>query len=123
MTGAELIAAERQRQVTEEGWSAEHDVTQHADGALACAASYLASQRPPARTGYPMWALEIGGKLKFNRVRELTIAGALIAAEIDRIQAGSMSTGGICTGCGLELPDTLTICPCNYGARAKGGAE
>ena len=30
-TGAELIAAERRRQIEDEGWTPEHDV-EHADG-------------------------------------------------------------------------------------------
>ena len=42
-TGAELIAAERQRQVEQEGWTPEHD-DEHADGALAQAAGCYALQ-------------------------------------------------------------------------------
>ncbi|MDD5095446.1 MAG: hypothetical protein PHV74_13865 [Dehalococcoidia bacterium] len=38
MTGVELIAQERQRQVQEEGWTAEHD-KQHQNGELAMAAA------------------------------------------------------------------------------------
>ena len=37
MTGAEMIAAERRRQIEEEGWSAEHD-DEHATDTLICAA-------------------------------------------------------------------------------------
>ena len=37
MTGAELIAKERRRQIEKEGWTAEHD-DEHADGSLALAA-------------------------------------------------------------------------------------
>jgi hypothetical protein len=37
-TGAELIAAERQRQMSEEGWSAEHD-DEHADGEMQMAST------------------------------------------------------------------------------------
>ena len=37
MSGAERIAAERQRQVEREGWTADHDA-QHTDGSLAWAA-------------------------------------------------------------------------------------
>ncbi len=37
MTGVELIAAERQRQIEQEGWTPEHD-DEHEDGSLALAA-------------------------------------------------------------------------------------
>ncbi len=45
-TGVELIAAERQRQMTAEGWTHEHD-DEHDDGSLATAAAcYAADARP-----------------------------------------------------------------------------
>ncbi len=41
MTGAEMIAAERERQVSEEGWTAEHD-DEHIMGELAAGAACYA---------------------------------------------------------------------------------
>lgn len=89
MNGAELIAAERQRQIDVEGWTAEHD-DKHGAGQLALAAvSYLLhatvggkSKKPPQ-----MWPWQKKWwKPGSNRVRRLVKAGALIAAEIDRLQ-------------------------------------
>lgn len=96
-----MIAYERRRQVTEEGYKPEHDDT-HEMGELASAAIAYASPfhsikalslisgeheadvwpwhpsefRPSETSGLPSLA----------RIRDLVKAGALIAAEIDRIQ-------------------------------------
>lgn len=89
-TGAELIAAERARQITEEGWTPEHDA-EHAGESLAIAACCYAL--PPTMRRYVdstprLWPWEARHwKPTENRVRELAKAGALIAAEIDRMQA------------------------------------
>ncbi len=93
MRGAELIAAERLRQVEEGGWSAEHDAG-HDSGELAVVAAELAVDGTDAELDVrdfdaDMWGLvHMHGYrgLKPDPVRALTIAGALIAAEIDRIQ-------------------------------------
>ena len=96
--GADLIAGERRRQVEEEGWTPEHD-DRHTDRDLAVVAAALAIDG----TDYFIEARDDGGVLcaggsdrwglvaKFgycgerpDRIRALTIAGALIAAEIDR---------------------------------------
>lgn len=93
MNGAQLIAEERQRQVNVEGWSAEHD-DKHYDNEMAWAAicyvkranigpSYHPQTRPPL-SAWP-WDDECW-KPSEDRVRNLVKAGALIAAEIDRLQ-------------------------------------
>ena len=96
LTGVERIAAERQRQIERWGATSEHDVA-HRDGQLARAAARYAL--PPAvrdvtilsttvgrfvwpGTGYARWEFHPG-----ERLRELEKAGALIAAEIDRLLA------------------------------------
>jgi len=101
-SGIELIAEERQRQISEEGWTPEHDAT-HDVGELAMAASCYAmihEYRPEklAPLGWP-WSDEwwkpsfirdSSGNIiqpPHLRIRELQKAGALIAAEIDRLQA------------------------------------
>lgn len=122
MSGAALIAAERQRQIDAEGWTPEHD-DKHDRGELATAAACYAI--PPLERdrnvgGFrgvlplvphalwpwdPEWwkpvtatdvALARDGDVDYTRyakgdrerarVRELVKAGALIAAEIDRLQ-------------------------------------
>lgn len=122
--GAEMIAAERARQVDAEGWTAEHDRS-HGDQSLAwAAASYAAPDLVFRRTGFESavghgprrnagrtaytwtfrdpWPWVNGDKREprpwpdrevskgpnvQQRIRELAKAGALIAAEIDRLQS------------------------------------
>ena len=105
MNGIELIAAERTRQVEVEGWTQEHDV-EHEDGCLATVAALYAI--PPearlARCGpikidmvgllWPQTWDEFWWKPSaLDRIKELTKAGALIAAEIDRLQAQPGGSG------------------------------
>lgn len=87
-TGIELIAAERERQIKEEGWTPDHD-NEHAIGELANAASCYAmipalrpSELPPSHWPWLHWWKPSPD----NRIKELAKAGALIAAEIDRLQ-------------------------------------
>lgn len=84
--GAGAIAAERQRQIEEEGWTPALDDCWE-DDQLACAAiCYLrhspALCAPEAPSDWP-WAAD-WWKPK-DRRRDLVRAGALIAAEIDRL--------------------------------------
>jgi len=103
MTGVELIATERKRQIEEEGWTAEHD-DNWKNEALAYAAVCYAL---PQKNG-KVWRSAISIdfiKMFFpfenewwkptpdNRIRELEKAGALIAAEIDRLQRLEKSEG------------------------------
>lgn len=91
MTGIELIAIERDRQVTAEGWTPMHD-DNHGMGELALAAkTYILLAQDiicgRARAVYPGWPWEYSWwKPSPDPVRNLVKAGALIAAEIDRIQ-------------------------------------
>jgi hypothetical protein len=93
-TGTQLIAEERQRLIESEGWTAEHDDT-HTDCSLVRAAicyaqislgqssSALESSIPvawPSSWRFSWW------KPSGDRIRNLARAGALIAAEIDRLQ-------------------------------------
>jgi hypothetical protein len=103
MTGAEIIAAERQRQIEEEGWSPEHD-DEHGRGQLARAAENYVRfaaepdvardyQRKNGHTpgGWPWhwsWWKPSQGSTSADRIRDLAKAGALVAAEIDRLQRG-----------------------------------
>lgn len=86
--GIARIAAERRRQVEREGWTSEHDDT-HTDGALAVCASIYATppnQRENDEQSVPWgWPFNCCDWKPGDRIRELEKAGALIAAEIDRL--------------------------------------
>lgn len=91
MTGAELIAAERGRQKSVEGWTSEHD-DEHTQGQLARAAKVyiqaaLDAEESRKREVYAGWPWEYQWlKVSLEPVDNLKKAGALIAAEIDRLQ-------------------------------------
>lgn len=108
MNGAERIAAERQRQ-TGKGYSPQHD-KEHEAGELAWAAAVYAAPEPifhvrvregahdGARQGEMRWhePWPVGWERSTwlvasnpQRIRQLEKAGALIAAEIDRLLAVS----------------------------------
>ena len=109
MSGAELIAAERKRQMEAEGWTSEHD-DQHTLGELAAAGACYALLETRWRDSS---ILHFGGLIRsilwpwedqwfkpaqfdlddrtplvFRRkaIKNLVRAGALIAAEIDRLE-------------------------------------
>lgn len=81
--GAALIAAERQRQIDAEGYTPEHD-DEHDRGEIADAAACYAARKRE------LWPWVNQPKMaerptRDERMRELVKAGALIAAEIDRL--------------------------------------
>lgn len=117
-TGVELIAKERERQVSVEKFDYEHDSTYKNGELIGAAASYVASalnkdrKKPFARfqvyreaeldfmvntgdrgdrqlqksgwvDGWP-WSSEWDKRAKHDKLRSLVIAGALIAAQIDK---------------------------------------
>lgn len=102
LSGIKLIAQERYRQIDAEGFGVEHDAG-YVDSELAWAACYYAmpcliSTRcdcgalflvtPEAMFSYTGWDKEWAKRQGFSgdRIRDLAKAGALIAAEIDRLQ-------------------------------------
>ena len=111
-TGIEIITEERARQITAEGWTPEHDAEHSTDELAVAAALYAlpAAKRGMDRRivqmsstrgladpndfhlvqvsvpcGWP-WDVECWKPTPGNRIRELAKAGALCAAEIDRLQ-------------------------------------
>jgi len=89
-TGVEIIAEERKRQVEKEGWTADHDA-EHDKGELAVAAACYAVYHTDASVEYPRdvengWPWAQYYWRPSDSIRNLAKAGALIAAEIDRIQ-------------------------------------
>ena len=98
MTGTELIAAERQRQIEVEGWSPEHDDEHDAGQLVDAARAYTWAALCEVKFGANSQDLKLlpndwpkewdKGRWKpsDDPIRNLTKAGALIAAEIDRLQ-------------------------------------
>ena len=94
MTGIERIAAERMRQIKKEGWTYEHD-NAHEKGELTAAAACYALENydkgfniKDFYVGYAdiLWPWDIEWwKPSLDKIRNLEKAGALIAAEIDRL--------------------------------------
>lgn len=91
-SGSDLIAAERERQEVGERWTESHD-DEHSQRELVRAACCYASEAHMSRTQSHMtlppieWPWEPEWwKPSGNAIRDLTKAGALIAAEIDRLQ-------------------------------------
>lgn len=92
MSGIDLIAAERQRQIEQEGWHEGHD-DEHDNGSLAgAAAAYaLCAQEQALGEAGPFappdcWVWHLSWWKPKDQLRNLVRAGALIAAEIDRLQ-------------------------------------
>ncbi len=107
-TGSQRIADERKRQIEKEGYDAKHDA-EHGDGSLALAAALYATpvrlyERDDFAAGVSFrdpWPWENGDGRPYpnrgnvvapnhtlsaaKRIRQLEKAGALIAAEIDRL--------------------------------------
>ncbi len=101
-SGVELIAIERQEQIEKHGRTINRDAHENQDMQLSFASSFLC-------TDYPMGCLEVEDiieghipkgwdkniwKKMVNKTykERLIIAGALIAAEIDRIQYDDLIT-------------------------------
>jgi hypothetical protein len=87
MSGAEMIADERQRQVQQEGWTPEHD-DEHDEGEMAISAAAYAlrhTHKKPIAVDLECEGSCFPLKPK-DPIRNLVRAGALIAAAIDRIQ-------------------------------------
>ena len=86
MTGIDRIKAERERQITQEGWTAEHDAQHVNEELLDAAACYLFNAMTDGDVDEEIWPWDTGWEKReqLDDIRSLEIAGALIAAEIDR---------------------------------------
>jgi len=84
-TGALLISQERERQKKSEGFTEEHDDSQN-DGILAILAAELAIDSTNATIEHDCESDSRGlcAKHRDTKIKQLVVAGALIAAEIDR---------------------------------------
>ncbi|HBO4125329.1 TPA: hypothetical protein L4T97_004997 [Pseudomonas aeruginosa] len=99
------VQAERRRQVEAEGWTPEHD-DEHDSGEIACAAACYAlpPAHPPRIEGalgrygrdpniWP-WTRDWWKPAPNDRRRELIKAGALVLAEIERLDRAAATQGG-----------------------------
>ncbi len=103
MTGIEIIAAERKRQIESLNWTADHDDVTNRMGELSMAAGAYANVASAIARGADAeefsadmmlsegdWPWdEDSWKPSNDVIRNLAKAGALIAAEIDRLQRKS----------------------------------
>lgn len=94
-----MIAEERQRQIILEGWSSKHDDA-HTGDELACAAAcYVAPEYKrftfidDASPDLWPWDDDWWKPTPDDRIRELVKAGALIVAEIERLQRAALAQG------------------------------
>lgn len=105
--GLAHICNERMRQVLDEGFTADHDAT-HGDESLGLVAACYASPIPILKADWDEpkesmfvfcdpwprdWPAGWDKRGKHDRIKQLAIAGALCAAEIDRLQASVLVTG------------------------------
>lgn len=88
-SGAALVSEERARQIEQEGWTPEHD-DRHVGGELLQAALYWLR---PGDFAWPWGEPPKSHAREAGRVRHLTIAAALIAAEIDRMLREDVAKG------------------------------
>lgn len=106
--GLDLIAKERQRQIDSEGWTDQHD-DGHVNGDMARAAScyampgYCRSELFKALV-WP-WDDSWWKPSPEDRIRELAKAGALIAAEIDRLQRLEVRIKSLASREATEMPE------------------
>lgn len=112
-TAIELITEERQRQIVEKGWTCEHDDT-HVNCELADAAACYAAGYPlyvethdgeNTSMGFDIiwpWDINYWKPNPENRIEDLTKAGALIVAEIERLQRLSQNEKVKCPNCTCE---------------------
>lgn len=93
MSGIDLIAAERARQSEQEGYCAAHDAG-HCCGELAsagafyalCAAEQAKGWEGPFAVNPDIWPWDSESFKPKDAISNLVRAGALIAAEIDRLE-------------------------------------
>ena len=93
--GSKMIADERTRQIEQEGYDEQHD-QRYLSGELPIAAAcyavegnegvFVSNGMGEDEDAWP-WGTDFDKRKKHNRLKRLVIAGALIAAEIDRILA------------------------------------
>lgn len=92
MNGIELIAKERDRQINGEGFTADHDSQYKNEELVLAAIAYIEADETDNQENlytptHSFWPLSSEWWKPGDRIRNLVKAGALIAAEIDRLLA------------------------------------
>jgi len=83
------VLAERRRQIDAEGWTPEHD-DEHSRGEMALAAAcYAVADNDPRAEPPPLWPWDTEWWKPTSERRMLVKAGALILAEIERLDRAS----------------------------------
>jgi hypothetical protein len=101
--GVARIEEERRRQIEEEGFSLKHDLERNAHGECARAAACYALPMEIRSSFFSLgmghllwpWATKRFKPIPKDRIRELEKAGALVAAEIDRLLALEEANYGV----------------------------
>nr|WP_321482837.1 hypothetical protein [uncultured Cohaesibacter sp.] len=107
--GIAAIADERRRQIEQEGWTAEHD-DKYDNFELAWAGitythhASIRNDRERARTRPSGWPWADAWWKPEDRRRNLVKAGALFAAEIDRIDRAAKKESAVCEHPGCNMP-------------------
>lgn len=84
--GSTLIAQERLRQIEVEGYLSDNDARWTNEELAMAATFYAMPEKYGEMLAFWPWDVEYNKKSQHGRIRQLVIAGALIAAEIDRLQ-------------------------------------
>lgn len=116
MNGTELIIAERQRQIAVEGWTPEHDAEHVMGEMIGAAITYaghaleiVSDHELPTADSEEYWPWEKKWwKPSPDPIRNLVIAGALIAAEIDRLTQPAAPTCEDCNRCARQAYSDAT---------------
>jgi hypothetical protein len=102
---AQDVLAERQRQISAEGYESSHD-DDHIDGSLAEAAAFYAHNRDPRESAPRFWPWDAASWKPKTRRENLIRAGALILAEIERLDRAS---GVLPVEAPSQHPDTILL--------------
>lgn len=120
-----LISSERKRQIEVEGWTTTHDDYEHTNGELAKAAACYAHGE--CDEWWP-WADGWWKPTPNDRIRELVKAGALVVAEIERLQRDARTRAAVIAlarlreaveGMAEALEGSRRYLDCLWGERAK----
>lgn len=116
LNGVQRIARERERQIVEEKMSLETDsyLDKEELALLACHYALPLSYESPALNLWPeKFDKSWDKKSTVNRIRDLEKAGALIAAEIDRLQLNNVALENLMKESGLRCscPDPIRYKP------------
>lgn len=100
MKGINLIAAERRRQINREGYNSAHDDAHNLGELASAAAAYAVASTKGRYEAHALWPWDKREFKPRDAVSNLARAGALIAAEIDRLlRADKTPTKQICATC------------------------